>query len=172
MCSSGVLTIGYGHNLDNGISDNAARLMLDEALKSAPERHYMAAFKPNGLYIAYGFDLNSGISEAAALHILQEDINIASDLLDKNADWWRHAPWAAQTVMLDMCFNMGWGTGKGGLSSIKSFLDAMQRSQYRAAADMLWLPGLPAAEQRYKYARDVKDRARLNAELLRGTNAQ
>lgn len=129
VCTSGALTVGYGHNLDTGISERIAQLMLEE------------------------------------------DIEVAANMLDRNIAWWRQAPWAVQAVLLDMCFNMGWGTGKSGLSSIKSFLDAMFTRKYRAAADMLWLPGLPAAQQRYKYARDVKERARLNAELLRSIDA-
>lgn len=125
VCTSGALTIGYGHNLDTGISERVAQFML------------------------------------------AEDIQVAANILDQKLPWWRERPWECQAVMLDMCFNMGYGDGKRGLSSIKSLLDALFHKHYRAAADMIWLPNLPAERQRYKYSRDVKGRAKLNAELLR-----
>src|SRR5579864_3017007 len=53
---------------------------------------------------------------------LATDIGHAEDLLDANAPWWRTLDDARQDVMVNLCFNMGWGNGASGLSSFKNTL--------------------------------------------------
>lgn len=130
-------------------------------------RHVPYVCSAGKLTIGYGHNLDTGISEAAAKFILTEDVATASAMLDHSQPWWRQKPWAVQCVLLDMCFNMGYGDGKRGFSSLKTFIDAVFEDDFKRAADLLWTNGLPVEKQRYKYTRDVKLRAKLNAELLR-----
>lgn len=86
--------------------------------------------------------------------------------LDKFIPWWGEAPDAAKEVLYDMMANMGWGNHARGLSTLGSFLTAMQAGDYRAASALLWDQSKPRAAQRFKYSRDVGNRARDNARLL------
>lgn len=121
--------------------------------------------------IGWGFNVeDNGIPDWIAELLLKYSKRIAKAELDQHIPWWRNLPLRAQAVMLDMCFNMGWmprGPGSG-LSSLRTFLDAMHAGDYDLAADYIWNPTKSASEQRYKYSRDVGERrAGANARLLR-----
>lgn len=121
------------------------------------------------LTIGWGYNIEAnGITDRIAELLLKYSRDIAKFELDSHIPWWRKMPLRAQAVMLDMCFNMGWGNGKRGLSSLRTFLDAMHAGDYDLAADYVWNPTKSASEQRYKYSRDVGERrAGANARLLR-----
>jgi lysozyme len=91
-----------------------------------------------------------GFSDDEVELMLMNDIDRAVALLDKNAPWWRRLNTVRQRVMVNLCFNMGWGNGKSGLSSFKNTLAAIERGDYATAAK-----GLQAS----KWARQVKARA-------------
>lgn len=103
-------------------------------------------------------------SVCALLDDIIEDNALAD--LDRFIPWWAEAPDPAKEVLYDMMAGMGWGDHKRGLSTLVSFLTAMQAQDYRQAAALLWDPAKPRAAQRYKYSRDVGERAARNAELL------
>lgn len=81
---------------------------------------------------------------------LAADIAHAEALLDANAPWWKSLDDARQDVMVNLCFNMGWGNGSSGLSSFKNTLKAIEDGDYAKAA-----AGLLAS----KWAKQVKSRA-------------
>jgi lysozyme len=91
---------------------------------------------------------------------LAADITHAEALLDANAAWWRGLDDARQDVMVNLCFNMGWGDGTKGLSSFKNTLKFIETGDYAAAAK-----GLLAS----KWATQVHSRAtRLAAQMQIG----
>jgi lysozyme len=51
---------------------------------------------------------------------LAEDVAKAEALFDAHAPWWRSLNDARQDVMVNLCFNMGWGDGSHGLSSFRN----------------------------------------------------
>jgi lysozyme len=89
---------------------------------------------------------------------LAADVAKAEALLDHGAPWWRTLNDARQDVMVNLCFNMGWGDGKHGLSSFWHTLEAVRLGLYSAAAE-----GLLAS----KWAKQVHGRANRLAEQLR-----
>lgn len=91
---------------------------------------------------------------------LAADVAKAQALLDQHAPWWRKLDDVRQDVMVNLCFNMGWGDGAHGLSSFHNTLAFIQAGQFDKAA-----AGLLAS----KWATQVKGRAiRLAHELSSG----
>lgn len=74
-----------------------------------------------------------GISDAECDMLLDHDIDRTIAELDANAAWWRRLPAAQARVMVNLCFNMGWG----GLAGFRHFLAAMQIGEWQNAADAL-----------------------------------
>jgi lysozyme len=89
---------------------------------------------------------------------LATDIAHAEALLDANAAWWRTLDDARQDVMVNLCFNMGWGNGASGLSSFKNTLRFIESGDFDDAAK-----GLLAS----KWATQVHGRATRLAEQLK-----
>jgi lysozyme len=91
---------------------------------------------------------------------LAADIAHAEGLLTANASWWRGLSHPRQDVMVNLCFNLGWGDGTKGLSSFKNTLRFIEAGDYADAAK-----GLLAS----KWAKQVKSRAtRLAAQMETG----
>jgi lysozyme len=91
---------------------------------------------------------------------LESDVDKAIGLLDAHAAWWRTLSDPRQDVMVNLCFNMGWGDGAHGLSSFHNTLAFIEAQQFDKAAG-----GLLAS----KWATQVKGRAiRLAQELRTG----
>lgn len=65
---------------------------------------------------------------------LDTDIAKAEALLDANAPWWKDLNDPRQDVMVNLCFNMGWGDGSSGLSSFKNTLKFIEDGDYASAA--------------------------------------
>ncbi len=97
-------------------------------------------------------------TEDQALAALASDINKAETALDRNAKWWRTLNDARQDVMVNLCFNMGWGDGAHGLSSFHHTLGYIHEGDFTAAS-----VGLLAS----KWAGQVGDRAHRLAEQMR-----
>ncbi len=89
---------------------------------------------------------------------LATDIEHAESLLDAHAPWWRSLNDARQDVMVNLCFNMGWGDGAHGLSSFHNTLGHIQAGRYAEAAQ-----GLLAS----RWAAQVHGRATRLAEQLK-----
>lgn len=138
MDTAGNETIGYGHNLSEGFPPGAVLALVRE-----------------------------GISDGVAGLVLDIDMRRAVAECDAHIPEWREFPEPVQEVVFDLMFNMGWGGGRRGLSSLTSFLNALSDRDFKKAADLLWAKGLPRGVQRYKYARDVGHRAEENSDILR-----
>ena len=94
---------------------------------------------------------------------LAADIVHAEALLDAHAAWWRDLDDPRQDVMVNLCFNMGWGDGTRGLSSFKATLRSIEAGDYGKAAE-----GLLAS----RWATEVHGRAtRLAVQLRTGVRA-
>lgn len=83
----------------------------------------------------------------------QSDAWLDQSIAETNSLLWNHIPWISiidpvrQGVLMNMCFNMGWGDGKThGLSTFRVFLGYVQQIRYLDAA---W------AMLRSKWAEDV-----------------
>lgn len=74
--------------------------------------------------------------------------------LDANIPWWRKLTPARQRVLINMCFNMGWGS----LSGFHNTLAAIKAGQYQSAA-----AGMLAS----KWAKQVGARATRLAAMMR-----
>ncbi|NKF53234.1 lysozyme [Ralstonia solanacearum] len=70
------------------------------------------------------------LTDAQIESLENRDIAIAVGALDEYANWWRAMDEMRQTVLANMCFNMGWGK----LSQFKNTLDAMHFGKYDLAA--------------------------------------
>lgn len=123
-----------------------AELRRDEGVRSKPYKDTVGKIS-----IGAGRNLTDvGLSADEIDYLLANDIDRAVALLDQNAPWWRDLNPVRQRVMVNLCFNMGWGNGKSGLSSFKNTLAAIQRSDFKAAAKGL---------RQSKWAGQVGDRA-------------
>lgn len=95
-----------------------------------------------------------GITMQEAEGLLLNDIIRAERALDKNVPWWREMSDARQRGLLNMCFNMGWGT----LSEFKTTLGHLKAKRYAEAA---------TACLKSKWAKQVGARANRIAEQFR-----
>jgi lysozyme len=110
---------------------------------------------PTGhLTIGYGHNLENGISLAAAEFILLEDIETAVHNCEVFISCWDKLSETRQTVLADMCFNMGWK----GLSRFAGMLGCLEKSDYKGAADHIL---------QSNYAVQVPNRAKKMAEAMR-----
>lgn len=89
---------------------------------------------------------------------LAKDIAIAEGRLDDGAPWWRSLDDVRQDVMVNLCFNMGWGNGSSGLSSFKNTLACIKAGDYAGGAQGLL---------NSKWAGQVHDRSKRLADQLR-----
>ena len=121
-CPAGKRTIGWGHNLE------AAPIPTD---------WFSDGEKPR---------VGSVITNDTAEHILRTDVAACARNLDLYMGFWRSMDAPRQAVLLNMCFNMGWGA----LREFKKMLSAVRRGEWREAA---------AEMQDSRWARQVKGRA-------------
>ena len=86
------------------------------------------------LSIGVGRNLDDkGISKTEADFLLADDLNDVEAILDQRLPWWRTLTDARQRVLVELCFNMGWG----GLSSFSETLGLIHGGDYATAADHL-----------------------------------
>jgi lysozyme len=102
--------------------------------------------------------LASGITEAECDLLFDHDIKRTEADLDRKLPWWRKLDPVRQRVMLNMCFNMGIGDGKHGLTGFVNTLGMIERGEYSRAAD---------AMLQSKWARQVGIRAQRLANMMR-----
>lgn len=91
--------------------------------------------------------------EQLALDILSAEVE-----LDRHIPWWRQLSDERQDVMVNLCFNMGWGDGSRGLSSFHNTLRLIDVGDFEGAAS-----GLLHSQ----WATQVHDRSTRLAEQLR-----
>jgi lysozyme len=58
--------------------------------------------------------------------LFRNDVDAACAFMDRDIPWWRELPAAAQRVMINLCFNMGWGI----FSKFTRFLADMRAHNY------------------------------------------
>ena len=81
--------------------------------------------------IGYGRNIQAnGISENEAERMLMNDLTGCVALLERNVNFWERHNDCRQSVLIDMCFNMGWGK----LSGFKKMFAALEREDYAEAA--------------------------------------
>src|SRR5574338_101328 len=124
-------------------------------------KHFEGSKKVNGRHIPYkdskgllttGYGRNidaKGFSEDEVTLMLSNDLKETIELLDKNIPWWRDLSPVRQRVMIDLCYNMGWGNGIKGLSTFKNTLELIRTGKYTLAATNL---------ENSKWAKDVGER--------------
>ena len=123
-----------------------ARLIVSEALKLRVYR--CTAGK---LSIGVGRNLDDvGIAKAQAMVLLDHDIDRAEADLDRALPWWRTLDAVRQSVLVDMCFNMGLGNREKGLLSFVNTLALVQAHNFKGAAS-----GMLSS----RWAKQVGDRA-------------
>lgn len=131
--TKGKWTIGIGRNLDDCGTTPLPRTKVDV--------------------------LANGINQAECDLLFVHDIERTEADLDRYISWWRNLDPVRQRVLLNMCFNMGWGAGTPhGLHTFVNTLAMVQRGEYsRAAEGML----------RSEWAREVGIRAQRLANMMR-----
>ena len=131
-CPAGKLTIGWGHNLE---------------ASPIPTDWFSDGEKPR---------VGSVITNDTAEHILRGDVAACARNLDLYMAFWRALDAPRQAVLLNMCFNMGWGA----LRDFKKMLAAVRKGQWREAA---------AEMQDSRWAKQVKGRAvELSLQMWKG----
>jgi lysozyme len=116
------------------------QLAIDEGVRLKPYRDTKGR-----LTIGIGRNLDDvGLSRGEAIVLLDADISRAEHLLDANAPWWRGLDAVRQAVLMNMCFNMGWGDGLHGLSGFHNMLGALERGDYAAASRAMQSSGWAA----------------------------
>lgn len=81
--------------------------------------------------------------------LLDNDIAAFTSLLNLHAPWWSQLNEPRARALLELCFNMGWGNGKRGLSSFTNTLRAIRSGAWQQAYNGLMVS---------KWAKDVKIR--------------
>lgn len=103
--------------------------------------------------------LANGINEAECDQLFNYDIDRTEADLDQAIPWWRKLDPVRQRVLLNMCFNMGWGDGTAhGLHTFVNTLAMIQHGEYSRAADNM-LASL--------WAKEVGMRAQRLANMMR-----
>ncbi len=84
--------------------------------------------------IGIGRNLASkGLSMAECIYLCQDDINQCAAQLDAHIPWWRNLSPVRQGQMVNLDFNMGWGS----LVTFHNFLAAMEVGEWQTAVDQL-----------------------------------
>jgi lysozyme len=78
-----------------------------------------------------------GLSDAEIRYLAMNDLARVDSDLDRHIPWWRALAPVRRRALRNLCFNMGFGDGKRGLSSFKNTLAALQAGDFDRAADGL-----------------------------------
>jgi lysozyme len=112
-------------------------LLRDEALRTY-------AYQDSEGYLTIGVGRNidrrggKGLTPTECLYLLDNDVKDVIAQLDAAFPWWKQLDPVRQSVLANMCFNLGLSR----LRQFKGFLGALQAGNYAAAAaemeDSLW----------------------------------
>ncbi len=136
-CTVGKLSSGAGRNLDDVGLSAAECLQFNTTLAEVRRK---------------------GLTAAQAEVCLDNDIDRSMRDLDEYLPWWRTLDPVRQRVLVNMCFNMGIGNGRNGLTSFRNTLRYIKEGNYSHAADNMLAS---------KWAGQVGNRAKRLAELMR-----
>jgi lysozyme len=131
--------------------DTYVRADLEPELTSDEGKVYTVYVDSTGhMTVGVGHNLSISQSEFVVDALLQCDINGAEAALDLYAPWWRQLDPVRQRVLMNMEYNMGWGSLKG----FPKFLAAMQANNWPEAAvqmmDSLWAKQVGARATRLR----------------------
>ena len=93
------------------LSNNIEFAKLAEGTKRLHNGNHAPYDCPAG-YTTIGYGRNiqtNGISENEAERMLMNDLTGCVALLERNVKFWEKHNDSRQSVLIDMCFNMGWG---------------------------------------------------------------
>jgi lysozyme len=80
----------------------------------------------------YGHNFDAkGVSETIADFMLEEDLTDALNNCVSHISFWDEIDAVRQSVLLDMCFNLG----IGGLMSFENMLESLKRKDYKSASE-------------------------------------
>ena len=108
----------------------AADLALPRVKQEEGFRPYPYHDTNGHLTVGYGLNLDSPMSERLASVILTWMLD-ECEMDCENFSWWKACDPVRQSVLLDMCFNMG----LGGLLQFRMFLAAVIAQDWQAAHD-------------------------------------
>lgn len=157
----------------DGIDHNKLLMELaqDEGVRSSPYRDSMGNWT---IGIGHYIGNSSSLAKFKQLHTIPmtvpgvlalwaNDLGTVFHALNVNAFWWSDIDPVRRRVLLNMCFNLGWGDGSHGLSTFKTFLTLVEHNAFGAAADDML---------RTAWAHQVGDRAvRLSVMMRTGLDA-
>jgi lysozyme len=84
--------------------------------------------------IGYGYNIESnGLSDDLALILLNVELSASRDILSHNVSYWNYLSDVRKSVLIDMCYNMGWPT----LSKFKKMFAALEDEDYQEAANQM-----------------------------------
>ena len=115
-------------NLTNNI-DFAKKAEGEVRLQNGNHKLYKC---PAGyMTIGYGYNIESnGLPESTAEALLMRTLGDSVTILESNVKFWERHNDARQSVLIDMCFNMGWPT----LSKFKNMFAALEQEDYETAS--------------------------------------
>lgn len=87
---------------------------------------------PAGKYtLGYGYNVeDNGLPEDMAQELLRRELDASQSILEANVDEWDKLSHARKSVLIDMCYNMGWPT----LSKFKNMFAAIKAEDFEEAA--------------------------------------
>jgi lysozyme len=130
-----------------------SQLMVDEGIRRKPYRDTVGK-----ITIGVGRNLDDvGLSHVEVMYLLENDIDRCIRDLVTALPWFAGLDPVRQTVLVNMCFNMGLGSRERGLLSFRNTLAAIARGDYVTAADGM---------RRSKWARQVGRRAERLARMM------
>lgn len=130
------------------------RLKKSEGFGARPYRDTVGK-----LTIGYGWNIDDvPMPEPIALSMLKHQVLSSMQDLDNHLPWWRTLDPVRQSVLVDMCFNMGIGDRDDGLLSFRNTLKAIEEGRFDDAAT-----GMLAS----LWAKQVKERAVELARMMR-----
>lgn len=112
---------------------------MPETLRDQIMRHEGLRLKPykcsaGKLTIGYGRNLDDvGLRKAEAVLLLDNDIQSATETLNKSLPWVNSLDWARRGVLINMTFNLG----IAGLLKFKNTLHYIQNSEWKKAHDAM-----------------------------------
>jgi lysozyme len=160
FCPTGYLTIGVGRNLEtNGLSEHEILALVNGNTQRRERIPTDSHTRKSEIWKLLLNDFQKhGITHDESIWLLKNDIATCHEQLKSSLTWYSAAPEELQSVLINMCFNMGIGT----LLKFKNTLRFMEANQYEQAAENML---------KSKWARQVGKRAKRLAERVKKLQA-
>ena len=84
--------------------------------------------------VGYGYNIESnGLPDDIALTLLRRELMASQRILEENVKYWDSLSHCRKSVLIDMCYNMGWPT----LSKFKKMFSAIEKENWQEAAKQM-----------------------------------